>query len=72
MGHLNARLNKIEERLNPSGKPVVLIGHSKEELEERYQEYLREGGSPHAIIVRYNIERIKKRDEDELPDMWTA
>ena len=59
MQKLKTRVNRIENKLHPSGEQIVIIGESKEELDRKQEEYLKHG-NPHAIIVRVITEKIDK------------
>jgi len=63
MGHLKNRLNRIENKLHPSGEPVIITGSSTEELEKKEKEYLESGGNPHATLIRIVATKIDKCPE---------
>lgn len=51
MERLKGKINRIENKLHPSGEQVVHVGGSQEEVDRKEEEYLKHG-NPYATIVR--------------------
>ena len=59
MRHLKNRLSRIENKLHPPREPVIITGHSEEDVDRKLEEYLKHG-NPDATLIRIIATKIDK------------